>query len=217
MIIYKVTNKITGKSYIGQTVGYLSRRKYGHIYSSFKRQSKTYFHNSLRKYGEDNFIWKTIEKCDTKNQLDEMEYHYIKQYNTKCPNGYNLTDGYDNTTLGYKFTKEQNMIHSNKIKGKNNPNYGNGDKIRGDLNPAKRPEVRDKISKAKMGKKRPDVAGYRAKSYLITDIKTGIKTTIFNLAKWMRDNPGYHLTGIKRVMNGEYKQHKGLIFERKSF
>ena len=143
-----------------------------------------------------------------------MEYHYIKQYNTKNPNGYNLTDGYDKTTYGYKLTKEQKQYLSKINSGKNNPNYGNGDKIRGDKNPAKRPEVRQKISKSKTGMKRPDIPGYRAKCYLIVDILTNEETIIFNLSQWMRDNPGYHLTGIKRVMKGEYKQHKGLWFRK---
>lgn len=62
MLIYKATNKITKKSYIGQTIGYLSRRKYQHVHSAIN-DSPLYFHRSIKKYGPENFEWNTIEKC----------------------------------------------------------------------------------------------------------------------------------------------------------
>jgi len=214
MIIYKATNKITNKSYIGQTMGYFSRRKYQHIYNAYKKQSKCYFHRALKKYGPENFEWTILEKCNYIYQLNEMEYHYIKQYNTKIPYGYNLTDGYDKTTYGLKFTKEQKQLISNRTKSKNNPNYGNGDKIRGDKNPAKRPEVRKKISISKLGKNRPDVSEYKSKCYLIYNIKTGKEQIIKNLMNWNRKNPEYKRTGLKNVINGKWSQYKGLWIKK---
>ena len=214
MLIYKATNKVTGKSYIGQTIGYLSRRKYQHIYAVIKQNSQLYFHNAIRKYDPNNFEWSTIEKCSSQSELDEMEFHYIKQYNSKTPNGYNLTDGEGNKSTGYKFTKEQCKVLSQRMSGKNNPNYGNGDKIRGNKNPAKRASVRKKISVAKTGLKRPDVAGYRAQCYLIVDLKTEKELIIKNLSKWVRDNPGYGRTGCKNIINGTWKQYKGLWIKK---
>jgi len=212
MIIYKVTNLITNKSYIGQTIGYLSRRKKQHIYKS--KNPKCYFHRAINKYGKDNFKWEILEKCDHTYQLYELEYHYIKQYNTKVPNGYNLTDGYDNSTYGLKLTKEQKLYLSKRVRGKNNPNYGNGKKIQGDKNPAKRPEVRKKISEAKKGCKRPDIASYRSKCYLIVNIYTGEEQIIYNLSQWQRDNPFYKMEGLKRVINGTYTRHKDIWVKR---
>jgi group I intron endonuclease len=208
MLIYKVTNEINNKCYIGQTINYLSRRKYQHLYKS-KNKSKLVFHRAIRKYGEENFKWEVLENCDYIYQLNEMEHHYIKQYKSKLPNGYNMTDGYDNTTLGYKFTKEQKQIMSKQNSGKNNPNYGNGDKISGDKNPAKRPEVRKKISEAKMGKKRPDVIISKSKCYLIVDIKTNKEIIIKNLSKWSRENPLYKIGGLKCAIK-KAPQYKGL-------
>ena len=108
-IIYKVVNKIDGKCYIGQTTKKLKNRKLEHFYISNKKNTNSYFHNAIRKYGEENFEWKVIEECETKNELDEMEYHYIKQYNTFAPGGYNLTWG------GYGI---YGYIHNDKTKEK---------------------------------------------------------------------------------------------------
>jgi len=210
MIIYKSTNIKNKMSYIGQHIGFLSRRKYVHEWETFKSKRKhSYFHNAIRKYGKESFKWEVIENCDNKEELNEMEYHYIKQYNTKVPNGYNLTDGYDNTTYGFKYTKEQCLALSKRMKGKNNPNYGNGHKIAGDKNPAKRPEVRKKISEARKGKKRPDVAESKSKCYLIINLKTNEEKLIKNLCKFCRDTK-YCRTGFKNVLSGEWKQYKGL-------
>lgn len=76
MIIYKATNKVNGKSYIGQTIQTIQRRAYCHKLNAING-SKTYFHNAIRKYGFDSFVWQVIEICQSKEELDEMEFHYI--------------------------------------------------------------------------------------------------------------------------------------------
>ena len=98
--------------------------------------------------------------------------------------------------------------------GKNNPNYGNGDKIRGNKNPAKRHEIRKKISEAAQGRKRPDLTAIRARCYLIVDLKTEKEQIIKNLSKWVRDNPGYSLSGCKQIINGTWRQYKGLWIKK---
>lgn len=115
-IVYKATNEINGKSYVGQTKN-LEQRKQQHL------KTGTYFHNALKKYGFDNFKWEVIENCNSKNELNEMEFHYIKQYNTFVPCGYNLTSGGEGI-LEYK--------HTNEIKekiSKNSSKYWLGKKL----------------------------------------------------------------------------------------
>ena len=176
MIIYKVVNKINGKCYIGQTIKSLKYRKSCHLWEVNRNNTNVYFHNAIRKYGKDNFEWKILCKCETKDELDEMEFHYIKQYNSFKPNGYNLTLGGNKGTYGWIPSKEtrrkiskgnKGKIVSEKVKrklsklnsGKGNPMYGKKrPEQTGNLNPAKRPEVRKKISKANKGRKRPDVS-----------------------------------------------------------
>jgi group I intron endonuclease len=161
MVIYKATNNINGKSYIGSTVHKLSRRISGHK-SRAKLGSNLVFHRAIRKYSIKNFEWKILSKASSVSEMLKMESIYIKEHKT-LKNGYNSTPGYDNTTLGYKFTDKQKSKMKKLNKGENNPNYGNkwSDKqkeeqsirqkeshkhLKGDNNPAKRDGVRRKIS-----------------------------------------------------------------------
>lgn len=87
--IYKITNKVNGKSYIGQTRYTVEFRWRQHIH----KKDNVYFHNALKKYGTNNFIVETLEECDVEI-LNEREIFYIAKYNT-FKDGYNLTIGGD--------------------------------------------------------------------------------------------------------------------------
>ena len=92
--IYKITNKVNGKSYIGQTRYTIEFRWRQHLH----KKDNTYFHNAIRKYGADNFIVEKLEECNIED-LNEKEIYYIAKYNT-FKDGYNLTIGGDgNRTL----------------------------------------------------------------------------------------------------------------------
>lgn len=88
-IIYKITNKVNGKSYIGQTRYTLEFRWKQHQH----KKDNTYFHNAIHKYGIENFSTEILEECDYKD-LDSREIFYIAKYNT-FKEGYNLTIGGD--------------------------------------------------------------------------------------------------------------------------
>lgn len=91
MIIYKVINKINGKSYIGQTTQSLLKRKQEHIKSALKsKEGKNYFHWAIVEYGEENFEWIELEKCNNKKELNEREKFYIEQFKSNNNDfGYN--------------------------------------------------------------------------------------------------------------------------------
>lgn len=88
-IIYKVTNKVNGKSYIGQTRYTLEFRWRQHLH----KKDNVYFHNAIKKYGAENFSLEVLEECDV-DKLNSREIFYIAKYNT-FENGYNLTLGGD--------------------------------------------------------------------------------------------------------------------------
>lgn len=88
-IIYKITNKVNGKSYIGQTRYTIEFRWKQHQH----KKDNTYFHNAIHKYGVDNFNIEILEECDTE-ELNQKEIFYIAKYDT-FKNGYNLTIGGD--------------------------------------------------------------------------------------------------------------------------
>lgn len=96
--IYKVTNLINNKIYIGQSVHIETRWK-SHRNDCFNPNLDKYncvFYNAIRKYGIDNFKFEVIEECSI-NQLNEREQYWIKYYNTyigfKNCQGYNMTLG----------------------------------------------------------------------------------------------------------------------------
>lgn len=92
MYIYKITNTVTQKSYIGQTKRTIQRRFNSHISEANRKLYDTYLHRSIRKHGKENFIIELIEECN-KDNISEREIFWIQTLNTKSPNGYNLHDG----------------------------------------------------------------------------------------------------------------------------
>ena len=55
MVIYKATNNISNKVYIGQTQLSLEKRKARHAWDAKNKNNKFYFYNAINKYGEENF------------------------------------------------------------------------------------------------------------------------------------------------------------------
>jgi group I intron endonuclease len=131
MIIYKATNNINGKSYIGQTKNKLKKRQREHLEYSRKKNVKTLFGKSIKRYGFDNFTWEILEKCNTQKELNLAEIWYIKHFNTlNIKNGYNMTLGSIGGNCGNQFTKlsknERSKIHYlNKMKNEERENHLN--------------------------------------------------------------------------------------------
>lgn len=92
MCIYKITNTITGKSYIGKTRNKARLRWYSHI-AGRGNSAKTYIARSLKKYGHKSFRFEVIDIAENEESLNHKESFYISHYNTLTPNGYNLTTG----------------------------------------------------------------------------------------------------------------------------
>ena len=90
--IYKITNKINGKSYIGQTIQNVKERFYQHCATKCsKAVSNMAIHRAIKKYGKSNFTVEVIEEIDSAN-LNDRERYWIKYYNS-YNNGYNSTKG----------------------------------------------------------------------------------------------------------------------------
>lgn len=92
-IIYKITNLVNGKIYIGQTTRTLKQRMAEH-----KSSTDTAIGHAINKYGLENFKSETVEECETLDELNEREIFWIAHYNCIAPNGYNLKEGGKNGT-----------------------------------------------------------------------------------------------------------------------
>nr|UWI13312.1 MAG: GIY-YIG catalytic domain protein [Bacteriophage sp.] len=95
--VYKITNKITGKVYIGITNQGAGAR-YRHHWYEARIGEPAPIHRSMAKYGEENFTLEIIDFADTYEELKEKEKYWIKQYDSmNREKGYNLTEGGDGT------------------------------------------------------------------------------------------------------------------------
>jgi len=62
--IYKYTNQINGKVYIGQSID-IRQRQYTHKSSAYNEKAKDFnsqFHQAIRKYGIENFDFEILEE-----------------------------------------------------------------------------------------------------------------------------------------------------------
>ena len=92
--IYKITNLIENKHYIGQSI-HIYQRWTKHKNRAFNKNDKSYeslLYQDIRKYGLENFDFSILEICP-REKLDEKEIFYIQKYNSYKPNGYNKTLG----------------------------------------------------------------------------------------------------------------------------
>lgn len=90
--IYKITNNLNNKVYIGQTIQKPIERFYQHCAKKCDKYiSNMVIHKAIFKYGKNNFTFEVIEEIP-KQQLNEREEYWIKYYNSYT-NGYNSTKG----------------------------------------------------------------------------------------------------------------------------
>ena len=155
--IYKITNLVNGKCYIGQTKNYKERIK-----SHLKERGSILLARAVKKYGVNNFKCEKLLICEI-NEVDRYERDCIKQYNS-IENGYNIHPGggwsnedharkIANSMKGHIVSEEtRRKISKNhhNVSGINNPNYGGGYKL--NLNA----EQRKKRSEDNKGKNNPN-------------------------------------------------------------
>ena len=94
--IYKVTNTVNSKVYIGKTNNFNKRKREHTVYDI---NNDNIFHKALRKYGLKAFKWEIIDHADTLDEANEKERHYIKKHKSFKPKGYNMTKGGDGGSM----------------------------------------------------------------------------------------------------------------------
>jgi group I intron endonuclease len=107
MLVYKITNTVNGRIYIGVTTRSIDARFKAHVY---RRNSKTALARAIKKHGREVFRIEVIETCKTCEQMYDREVFWIAHFRSNDPAvGYNLTAGGDVGPIFY---------------GKDHHNYG---------------------------------------------------------------------------------------------
>lgn len=96
MIVYKITNNTNGKIYIGKTKRTLKLRWQQHCYDAKKPLRCYRLHEDISKFGSDNFTIEQIDEALTDEDANEKEMYWIKFYDCRFPNGYNVSKGGNN-------------------------------------------------------------------------------------------------------------------------
>ena len=127
MEIYKITNKINNKIYIGKVYNRSAIERFKRHCNDAKPDARSSVDRAIYKYGKENFIVEVIDKANSLDELDNKEKFWISKYNSIDKNiGYNLTLGGDGGNT-YRFKPEEEMIQIRKKLskskcGKNTPN-----------------------------------------------------------------------------------------------
>ncbi len=129
--IYKMTNIITNKIYIGKTSRTIEERFQEHI--KLSKTSKYYLHQSIKKHGSDSFTIESLEEISDISSLNIREKYWIETLVSLAPLGYNLTKGGDGGDTSHSINYQNGMMkrdyngEKNPMFGKlgeNNPNFG---------------------------------------------------------------------------------------------
>ena len=231
--IYSITNKINGKVYYGSSSSIKDRWYYHKGQLRNNKHKNTHLQNAWNKYGADSFIFK-IEKEIPVEQLIDVEQTYLDIAKQNPKLYYNIGYDADCATRGMKkepLSKEtKKKLSDGMILRMKNPEIRKklsiqhtGIKvpsITGNLNPACRPEVKEKIRLWNIGKKYSDetkkkvslslMGNERNHNKTIYTLKNNITGEIFNgYQKQFYKKYNLSQGNVWRMITGKSKSCKG--------
>ena len=224
--IYKITNKINGKSYVGKSIN-IERRIAEHKCINHETNKSLKF--AYKKYGLDNFEFEILEQC-LEEELNEKEIYYIQKIKPE----YNRTTGGDGSP-SHKISNKTRQILVEKGKEfwnrlseeqKNNiiKNNLKGRPIGHDVSS----ETREKLRQSNLGKKQSKLTIEKRKQTFLEKKKNGYIQTnenhrkkvicvetneIFESVKKAGEKFEVQPTSISGVLNGRYQTCKGFHFK----
>lgn len=182
--IYLITNLDNNKKYVGLTKFSITERFYQHVKRGFLLTE------AIKKYGEDKFFIELIEEVDSAGRAYELEQYYIKEYNTKIPYGYNLTDGGDGI-FGWEVTEEYRQECSERVKQLHK------EKKVGMYGKNHSDETKRKMSVASKGKSKPWLIGRKLSPESIEKLRQ------INLGRVLSDETKKKISENHHDVNGE--------------
>ena len=132
-LVYKITNKINNKSYIGHTVRTLEQRWNAHK-SSMRQGSNFRFHSAIRKYGVDSWNLEILFENDDVTICKKKEEGFIESYDLmNSKKGYNAKPGGCGGWIvpdeKYESWKQKHSVKNSGIENPNSTKYTNEELI----------------------------------------------------------------------------------------
>ena len=201
--VYKATNILNGKMYIGQTAR-PERRFAEHTWKGSKSKILS---AAIKKHGKENFEFKILCWCPDKDYADVIETKLIEAHDTRrvgyniCVGGEGFGSGEDHPCHGRKASDEERRLKAEGKRGSLNPNYGKPN------SPEQKAKIResllgreitwgDKISAAKQNKKPVVCQRYETKIKFLS---------IADAAEWI----GVQRRNLKKALSRENNVCKG--------
>lgn len=203
MYVYKITNRINGKQYIGKTTRTIEQRFKDHMATL---QSGTKISNAVAKYGKAEFVVEQIDVAQSLEELNQKERYWIATLRPE----YNMTDGGDGV-----YSSEQLMGEKNPFFGKRHtPETKRRISETKRKNPYIPTEEHRKSASLKLKGRIPGNLGEliaankeRAKTYHLID-PNGAPIVVTNLKQFCKDN-NLDQRNMSNMYAGKYKSSKG--------
>lgn len=206
MIIYKITNRLNGKVYVGQTKRPLEKRIQEHF-----RYKKSPISKALRSIGLSGFEIRVIDHAHSHEELDEKERFWIKYYDCLVPNGYNICEGGEGVKGWHPSEEHKEKLresHLGRGTGVDNPMYGKIGKLNPFYGKKHTEEVRKKMSEC--AKQRNITYGNNPRARRVRCINTG---EIFDSVKEAAEKYDLSRTGVNNCCTGYRSSCHGYKWE----
>lgn len=162
--LYKITNLLNNKVYIGQSIEPAARWKH-HIAYANQEKKPQYIHRAMAKYGVENFVFEIIAGSANRENADEVEKQLIIQYDSRAhQSGYNIKPGGMTFRHSEETRKKLSISYTKYLKENGHPGQGKKrtPEQRARLSEALKnredyftPELRQRMSDSHKGKKQP--------------------------------------------------------------
>lgn len=168
--VYQIILKEDGRSYVGSAID-IKKRWNNHKSKANSNTDMQVIARAIAKHGFENFEWKILEECSVENLIEREQYWLDKirpfadenhGFNVRkiAKSNYGIKRSIESrkkqsqTMLGVAKTEEHKKNMSKSWHNSRDENYYKmlSERVSGDKNPAKRPEVRQKISASMTGK-----------------------------------------------------------------
>ena len=216
MFIYLITNTVNGKIYVGQTINDPIRRFKEHCWDTSRRKGP--LQNAINKYGKESFAVEVLATVSSREELSELEKHYIKELNARDKKkGYNLTEGGE-APIGHIPSEETcKKISETKKKQAKDPSYVNPMKGKtGELSPSwgktHSEEHKLNMSQKHTGDKNPFYGLEHPKRKAVIVIDSNNQEQRYECAYTAAETLNLDPRTIHKICKGRGKKHRGYSF-----